>query len=323
MKNITQAQKNQKGKAPAISEKIECTMRDERGCIHERFAIIRELAANGGVMGTISQGRNSTNPANDDIFNEDLYHSDSIDQFITIFARLPEVKDSIITGNDDYGVVDALSFYYKRIAANAKKTFPQFSEEEQAMLMDEVENYICKRLYPPPLKVFPEVQTKLDFEFYQKCKLFDWINYDHLEILARNRCCEMWDYAANILNSMDNRMTPYEKLECMVECFKIITQVIDLAASKDGGGGADDTLPIMIYVILKACPKRMHSNLNFITMLREKDKMLAGEGYCYTQVKSAVLTIESINHKFLRMPQEQFQEIMKKKEIEHQAVLRR
>lgn len=28
-----------------MSDKIETTVRDEKGCIHERFAIIRELAA--------------------------------------------------------------------------------------------------------------------------------------------------------------------------------------------------------------------------------------------------------------------------------------
>jgi len=64
-----------------------------------------------------------------------------------------------------------------------------------------------------------------------------------------------------VLNEMDNRITPLEKLECMVECFKTITQVLELASAKEGGGGADETLPIMIYVILKACPKRLHSNL--------------------------------------------------------------
>jgi Vacuolar sorting protein 9 (VPS9) domain len=83
----------------------------------------------------------------------------------------------------------------------------------------------------------------------------------------------MWDYAANsieclvylsiVFNMMDNRMTPLEKLECMVECFKIITQVLELASAKEGGGGADDTLPILIYVMLRACPRRMHSNLKY------------------------------------------------------------
>jgi hypothetical protein len=44
MKVITNAQKSAK-KPANIPDKIEITMRDEKGCIHERFAIIRELAA--------------------------------------------------------------------------------------------------------------------------------------------------------------------------------------------------------------------------------------------------------------------------------------
>ena len=56
-------------------------------------------------------------------------------------------------------------------------------------------------------------------------------------------------------------MTPIEKLGDIMQCFKVITQVLEAASMKEGSGGADDTLPIMIYVILKACPKRMYSNL--------------------------------------------------------------
>ena len=31
----------------------------------------------------------------------------------------------------------------------------------------------------------------------------------------------------------------------------------------EGAGGADETLPIVIYVLLKAQPKRLHSNLKY------------------------------------------------------------
>lgn len=46
--------------------------------------------------------------------------------------------------------------------------------------------------------------------------------------------------------------------------------------------------------------------VSFITILRDQEKMLAGEGYCCTQVRSAVLTIESMNHKFLKMNEEEY-----------------
>ena len=41
---------------------------------------------------------------------------------------------------------------------------------------------------------------------------------------------------------MDYQLTPLEKLDYMVECFKTITQVLELASAKEGGGGADENL---------------------------------------------------------------------------------
>jgi len=45
-------------------------------------------------------------------------------------------------------------------------------------------------------RVFPPLETEKDTFFWKRCKLLDWVNYDHLEIIPRNRCEEMWEYAA-------------------------------------------------------------------------------------------------------------------------------
>ena len=34
--------------------------------------------------------------------------------------------------------------------------------------------------------------------------------------------------------------------------------------------------------------------------------MLAGEGYCFTQVRSAVMTIEQCDHSFFKISEEEF-----------------
>jgi hypothetical protein len=62
-------------------------------------------------MGGIAQSKSSQ--SQDDIFNEENYHCDTIDQyikrklitlrFIQIFAKLPEVKDAIAVAVDEYG----------------------------------------------------------------------------------------------------------------------------------------------------------------------------------------------------------------------------
>jgi len=110
----------------------------------------------------------------------------------------------------DFRVNDAIIFYYNKISHGVKVSFKNVSDEEYNLIMDEIENYICKRLYtkyPPSFvlskvsslihRVFPAVESEKDRAFWKRCKELEWINFDHLEIIERNRCIEMWEYAAS------------------------------------------------------------------------------------------------------------------------------
>lgn len=44
-------------------------------------------------------------------------------------------------------VNDAIIFYYNKISHGVKVSFKNVSDEEYNLIMDEIENYICKRLY--------------------------------------------------------------------------------------------------------------------------------------------------------------------------------
>ena len=58
-------------------------------------------------------------------------------------------------------------------------------------------------------------------------------------------------------------MTPIDKLRCFVDCFKTIVSVLALTNDKGEAAGADESLPISIYVLLKAAPQRLYSNIKF------------------------------------------------------------
>jgi len=42
-----------------------------------------------------------------------------------------------------------------------------------------------------------------------------------------------------------------EKLNCFLECFRIIVNSLAIQRTKKTGAGADDTLPVLIYIIIK------------------------------------------------------------------------
>lgn len=115
---------------------------------------------------------------------------------------------------------------------------------------------ICKRVYP-------KEKTYKDVGLHLRIKTLEWLNYTHLEIPKANQVDEMWDLAAEgsnitlkflVLLQMDNARTALEKMDAMIQCTKMMSDVLKLTSVKDEAASADTTLPIMIYIILRAAP---------------------------------------------------------------------
>ena len=60
---------------------------------------------------------------------------------------------------------------------------------------------------------------------------------------------------------MDDVKTASEKLNCLLNCTKIMNEVLHF--TQDEPASADTTVPIMIKVLLIAKPKRLQSNLKY------------------------------------------------------------
>jgi len=64
----------------------------------------------------------------------------------------------------------------------------------------------------------------------------------------------LYIYILIALLFMDNCKTAVSKLEAMIKCSKIMTDVLKLTSLKDEPASADTTLPIIIYILIKAAP---------------------------------------------------------------------
>ncbi len=75
---------------------------------------------------------------------------------------------------------------------------------------------------------------------------------------------------------------------------------------------ADDVLPFMILVVLKANPPQLHSNIRFITEFINPSRLVSEAGYYFTHFQSAVTFLSNINHACLTISSHEWEHGLEK-----------
>lgn len=74
------------------------------------------------------------------------------------------------------------------------------------------------------------------------------------------------------------------------------------------GIGADDFLPIFIYIVLQSHCVRMHSNCEYIQTYLHPFRLMSKAGYCFVNLRSAMQFILDVEADVLNMPRNEFEE---------------
>ncbi|KAK2784881.1 hypothetical protein FQN52_008817 [Onygenales sp. PD_12] len=140
----------------------------------------------------------------------------------------------------------------------------------------------------------------------QKVRIYGWVKEEHLDIppvgpngrrfliLAQQELLKIKGYRA-----------PRDKVICVLNCCKVIFGL--LRNAKSGDTSADSFVPLLIYVVLKANPEHLVSNIQYILRFRNQDKLSGEAGYYLSSLSGAIQFIETLDRTSLTVTDEEFE----------------
>ncbi|KAF9976324.1 hypothetical protein BGZ73_008754 [Actinomortierella ambigua] len=144
----------------------------------------------------------------------------------------------------------------------------------------------------------------------QKIQIFRWIREEHLDIPKTPHNEAYLNYAQSELKKINSFKAPRDKVICILNCCKFIFTLI--RRSEGSAKGADTFLPILIYVVIRANPPQLVSNVQFISRFRNPEKLQAEAGYYLASLMGAISFIENLEAGSLSITPEEFDEQIEK-----------
>jgi hypothetical protein len=187
--------------------------------------------------------------------------------------------------------------------------YREASHEQIDQLIDFTERYLMQQLYQMLMTRIQHEEEDKDLALQKRIRSLNWIMSQHLDIdinLRHPQIKDLVDKAITEIIEMDSKQVPLEKLECIVNCSKTIFKLLQVNSSEPVS--ADQFLPALVFIVIKANPPLLQSNIKLITRFSTPSRLMSGEaGYYFTNLCCATAFIENISGDSLNMNEQDFQ----------------
>ncbi|XP_072248459.1 RAB guanine nucleotide exchange factor (GEF) 1, like [Leuresthes tenuis] len=198
--------------------------------------------------------------------------------------------------------------FYQNLSERLQTQFKGSSDQVESV-MDEVEKYMMTRLYKEAFCPETTDDENKDLAIQKRIRALHWVTIEMLCVPVDEEIPEVSDSVVKAITDvieMDSKRVPKDKLACITRCSKHIFNAIKV--SKKEAASADDFLPTLIYIVLKANPPRLQSNIQYITRFCNPSRLMTGEdGYYFTNLCCAVAFIEKLDGQSLNLSSEEFE----------------
>ena len=224
-----------------------------------------------------------------DIFSEirESSSKEIVEKYMQYLSNL--IKDSTIFNID---------------LSNNSEEYRKKIENDKKEALHIIWNYILKTLC---IRICENEQNEKDKSFRKICKKLSWIKHEDLNISNEVFNKQLFFKAEYHIKKMDSLRTPGGMLHQFGLAVNLINSMFVFMLSKDLAE-ADDLLPMIIYAIILARPKRIIFNIKFIKYFMNQNQLLGNIGYNLIQAESSTRFIQNMTGKDLKMDEQEFED---------------
>ncbi|KAL3663417.1 hypothetical protein V7S43_011822 [Phytophthora oleae] len=179
---------------------------------------------------------------------------------------------------------------------------------EVDVLYEVLEAFLMEKLYAKTLTPSPAAAAQ-DEAFHHRINLLGFVTFKHLDLPVpkTDEQEETWVRLAKQLEAMTLCPSPRRKMDGVLCVCQDLTTFLK---AQNGGRfpSADEFLPALIYVVLRANPRELKRNVAFILEYRNPAKLVSEPGYFFTHLVSSVAFLEEVNGSNLTISTEEFDE---------------
>ncbi len=152
-----------------------------------------------------------------------------------------------------------------------------------------------------------------DAIIFRKICCLQFLKPAHFDIAPPLQNEQIWAIAGAELAKISHAITPAAKNACVVKCSAVIFRAMSLISKQLSGGkddgsscGADEFLPLFIWVVLRAKVPRLLIDCEYIEMFLNPERLMGKDGYCLMNLRSALMFIGEITSKSVTMDPNDF-----------------
>ncbi|CAD7697933.1 unnamed protein product [Ostreobium quekettii] len=162
--------------------------------------------------------------------------------------------------------------------------------EELDTAMEGLEKYLLTKLHSRTFARYPE-DTERDHLLSTRLVALHFVRPHHLDIPDNVITNETLLLAVKELQKMNVYKAPRDKLVCILNCCRVIQNLLKTAGK--AAGGADIFVPVLNYVVIRAAPEHMISNVEYIRRFRMKSRLSSHTEYYFMQLSGAAYFTET------------------------------